>query len=191
MNEIKMIIRLEEPISSEDYSPPDDPLGELTSFELGIRRFCYDQNHVISIDIGDEDKEVFLFPDICLLIERLPQKIAAFSHHLPIELEFPESWFSIELEPSNQSVICTISEYGRAVSNKQFKLNIAQVLHTLSCFVSQIVQLAVDRAYITRQEAIQFLGKRPEVNGFQNNGTLAGSSQPLFHPREKEMMAYG
>jgi hypothetical protein len=191
MNETKMNLCLEEPLSSEDYLPPDDPLGELTSFELGIRRFCYYQNRVISIDIGYEGKEVFLFPDICLLIERLPQQIAALSYAQPIELEFPESWFSIELEPTNQSVICTLSEYGRAVTSKQFELNFAQLLGTLSCFTSQIVQLAVDGEYITGEEADQFLGKRPEVNGYQRHGSSTVSSRPLFDPREKEMVAYG
>ena len=144
MNETNIIIRLEEPLSSEDYLPPDDPLGELTSFELGVRRFCYDQNLSISIDIGNQSKKVFLFPDICLLIERLPQKIAALSHGQPIELEFPESWFSIELSPTDESVIGTLSEYGRAVVSRRFELNLAQVLHTLRCFSSKIAQLAVD-----------------------------------------------
>ena len=125
MNETNIIIRLEEPLSSEDYLPPDDPLGELTSFELGVRRFCYDQNLSISIDIGNQSKKVFLFPDICLLIERLPQKIAALSHGQPIELEFPESWFSIELSPTDESVIGTLSEYGRAIVSRRFELNLA------------------------------------------------------------------
>jgi hypothetical protein len=182
MNETKMMIRLEEPVSSSDYLPPDDPLGELTSFELGIRRFCYSQNYAISIDIGGKSKEVFLFPDICLLIERLPQQITALSHGQPIDLEFPESWFSIELEPTNQSVICTVSEYGFAVTSKQFKLNFAAVLGTLSCFASQIVQLAVDGEYISQQEADQFLGKkRPEVkevNGYQRLDSLTLSRLP-------------
>ena len=167
MNETNIIIRLEEPLSSEDYLPPDDPLGELTSFELGVRRFCYDQNLSISIDIGNESKEVFLFPDICLLIEKLPEKIAALSHGQPIKLEFPESWFSIELEPTDESVIGRLREYGGAVVSRPFELNLAQVLHTLTSFSAKIVQLAVDGEYISQEEADQFLAKTPEVNGFQ------------------------
>lgn len=191
MNKTNIIIRLEEPLSSEDYLPPDDPLGELTSFELGIRRFCYDQNHRISIGIGNESKEVFLFPDICLLIERLPPKIAALSHGQPIELEFPESWFSIELEPTSERLIGTLSEYGRAVTSKRVELNLAQLLHTLNCFSSKIVQLAVDKKYITQEEADEFLGKTPEVHGFQRHGSFMLSRLPLFYPGEKEMVAVG
>jgi hypothetical protein len=38
----------------ENYAdPPEDPLGELTHFEMAIRRFCFEYDHTVSIEIGD------------------------------------------------------------------------------------------------------------------------------------------
>jgi hypothetical protein len=40
--------------------PPEDPLGELSDFELGIRRFCYEYDHKVLVRLGNEEYLVFL-----------------------------------------------------------------------------------------------------------------------------------
>ena len=54
----------------ESYAlPPDDPLGELSDFELGLRRFCYECNRRVVVEIGEIVFSVFFDPDICMLLE--------------------------------------------------------------------------------------------------------------------------
>ena len=61
----------------DKYSaPPEDPLGELSYFEMGIRRFCFERKHKVSIQIGNERIFVFLDPDICMILDRLPQQVS-------------------------------------------------------------------------------------------------------------------
>ncbi|MEG4329894.1 hypothetical protein, partial [Microcoleus sp. herbarium5] len=76
----------------ENYAdPPEDPLGELTHFEMGWRCFCFEYNHKVFIEIGDAQKEVFLDPDICMMIDNyFPKEIAKLSQGKPIEIDFGE-----------------------------------------------------------------------------------------------------
>jgi hypothetical protein len=85
----------------ENYAePPEDPLGELSHFEMGWRCFCFEFDHKVLIEIGDEKIEVFLDLDICMMIENnFPQEIAKLSQGKPIEIDFGESWFTIMLLP--------------------------------------------------------------------------------------------
>ncbi|MGL4501423.1 MAG: hypothetical protein ACRCU2_20300, partial [Planktothrix sp.] len=54
----------------ENYAlPPEDPLGELSDFELGLRRFCYEWDHRVIVEIGEIQFTVFFDPDICMLLE--------------------------------------------------------------------------------------------------------------------------
>ena len=77
----------------ENYAdPPEDPLGELTHFEMAIRRFCFECDHKVSIEIGDERIQVFLDPDICMILDdNLPEQIRKLSQGKPIEIDFAES----------------------------------------------------------------------------------------------------
>lgn len=45
-------IRLENPFFENHSAPPEDPLGELSDFEMGLRRFCFECNQQVSIKIG-------------------------------------------------------------------------------------------------------------------------------------------
>ena len=76
----KFKIRLGEPLLEKFADPPEDVLGELSHFEIGIRRFCYESNCPIFIEIGKEQIQVFLDPDISMLLEEdLSTQIAQLS----------------------------------------------------------------------------------------------------------------
>lgn len=69
-------IKIEELCLEKYAEPPEDPLSELSEFEIGIRRFCFECNYQVLIKIGDEKKLLFFDPDICMLLEDdLPKKI--------------------------------------------------------------------------------------------------------------------
>ncbi|MFM6345217.1 MAG: hypothetical protein ACKPFK_08725, partial [Dolichospermum sp.] len=76
--------------------PPDDPLGELSAFELGIRKFCYEYDSKVLVRVCNEEYFVFLDPDICMILEdNLPKLIRDLEIGKAIELDFVESCWLI------------------------------------------------------------------------------------------------
>lgn len=160
MNNLKNFdIRIEEPCLENYSDPPNDPLGELSEFEMGIRKFCFDCNRKVSIEIGDERLRVFLDPDICMLLEdRLPEQIGELSQGKSIEIEFAEScWLIIKLVPLADKISCTLKEFGYSSTEKHFDLNKTQALEALRRFLDEVIQLAVEQGYIRQEDKVQFL----------------------------------
>ncbi|MBD1814043.1 hypothetical protein NDA07_21775 [Microcoleus vaginatus DQ-U2] len=143
----------------ENYAdPPEDPLVELSHFEMGWRCFCFEYNHKVFIEIGDAQKEVFLDPDICMMIDNyFPKEIAKLSQGKPIEIDFGESWFTIMLVPIDNKINCTWIEFGTSCWEKQFECDRTQVLDVLRGFLQEVMQLAVDKGYITLGEKEEFI----------------------------------
>jgi hypothetical protein len=143
----------------ENYAePPEDPLGELSHFEMGWRRFCFECDRKVLIEIDDEKIQVFLDLDICLMIEsNFPQEIAKLSQGKKIAIDFPESWLMIRLLPIDDRIICTLSKFGTSDWEKMFEFDRTQVLNTLRGFLQEVMQLAVDKGYITLEEKEEFI----------------------------------
>ena len=140
----KFQIRWGKPLLEKFAAPPEDVLGELSHFEMGIRRFCYECDRTISIEIGKEEIKVFLDLDISMLLEEdLPTKIDQLSKEETIRIEFVDSCcVTIKLEPLGNKVNCNLGYFGYSDSNKnfsldssykQFQLDRQQVLETLCC----------------------------------------------------------
>ncbi|MGD1713363.1 hypothetical protein [Dapis sp. BLCC M172] len=164
----KFQIRLGDPLLEKFAAPPEDVLGELSHFEMGIRRFCYESDRPIFIEIGKEQIKVFLDPDISMLLEEdLPTEIDQLSRGETIQLEFVDSCcLTIELMPLGNKVNCNLRYYGYGDSNKnfsldgsykQFQLDCKEVLETLTDFVINIADMATETGYITRQERDDFI----------------------------------
>ncbi|MEG3836094.1 hypothetical protein QUA46_16690 [Microcoleus sp. MON2_D6] len=143
----------------ENYAePPEDPLGELSHFEMGWRRFCFECDHKVLIEIGDEKIEAFLDLDISMMIENnFPQEIAKLSQGQKISIDFPESWFMIRLLPTDDRISCTLRKFGTSCWEKHFEFDRTQVLNTLRGFLQEVMQLAVDKGYITLEEKEEFI----------------------------------
>ncbi|MEG3860794.1 hypothetical protein [Microcoleus sp. herbarium12] len=143
----------------EDWAdPPEDPLGELSHFEMGWRRFCFEYNHKVLIEIGDAQKEVFLDPDICMMIEsNFPKEIANLSQGRKIVISFADSWFVITLLPTDDRIICTLTKFGNSCWEKVFECDRTHVLDVLRGFLQEVMQLAVDQGYITLFEKEEFI----------------------------------
>ena len=151
-------IRLEEPLFDKYSAPPEDPLGELSDFEMGIRRFCFERKHKVSIQIGNERIFVFLDPDICMILDRLPQQVSELAQDKRVEIIFAENCFLlIDFLPLKHKFICILKEFGYSFKSKQFELNKSQVLRVLKRFLYEVVQLAMDGGYIKPEDKDEFL----------------------------------
>jgi hypothetical protein len=167
----------------ENYAdPPEDPLGELSHFEMGWRRFCFEFDHKVLIEIGDEKIEVFLDLDISMMIENnFPQEIAKLSQGQKISIDFPESWFMIRLLPREDRISCTLRKFGTSCWEKHFEFDRTHVLDVLRGFLEEVMQLAVDKGYITAQEKEEFIS--PAFSG--NSDAVAIAQRVSSQPRRR------
>ena len=158
-NSQKFNFQLGERFLGNYAAPPEDPLGELTHFEMAIRRFCFECDRKVLIEIGDEKIQVFFDPDICMLLEDyLPEEIGKLSQGKPIEIDFAESCtLSIKLVPTDDRISCTLSKFGTSGWEKHFEFDRTEVLNTLRGFLQEVMQLAVDKGYITLEEKEEFI----------------------------------
>ncbi len=160
MNDIKKFkIQLEKPWIWEGLTTPQDTLGELSDFERRLRRLCFECNHRVLIEVGDEKFDVFLDPDIILILEDLPQQISELSRGKKIQIEFPESYREIAFMPASGEIHCISSRFGQVVEREHFLLERTQMLEMLGCFLDEVVCLALDGGYITPEQGHEFLAE--------------------------------
>ena len=153
----KFKMQLDEPWGWENLAPPEDPLGELSNLEMRLRRFCFECNHRVSIEVGERKFDVFLDPDIILILADLPQKISELSRGKKIEIEFPESYREIAFMPVDGEIRCTLRRFGQAVQRQRFLLERTQVLEALRGFLEELVCLALDGGYVSPEQGHEFL----------------------------------
>lgn len=138
--------------------PPDDPLGELSNFELGLRRFCYECDRQVIVEIGDIQFAVFFDPDICMLLEdRFPEQIGELQQGKSIRIDFAESYLiTIILTPIGEQVNCHLNKLGYQ-QNDDYDLGKEQVLSELKGFLVEVMQLAIDGSYVTLEDKEKFI----------------------------------
>ncbi len=139
------------------FSPPENPLGELSHLEMGLRRFCFERNRKLFLEIGNIRKELFLDPDIILILDELPEKYYHLLIGRKIDLSFPESGITIYLEPMDiWTINCIFQEYGDSNTHKNFVLQRSQVLAVIQFFLYQIINEAINNGYIKEVDEKEF-----------------------------------
>ncbi|MFM7372897.1 MAG: hypothetical protein ACKO2Z_34965 [Sphaerospermopsis kisseleviana] len=161
MQEVRMntfSLKLEESVNVEYCLPPEDPKGELSHLEMGLRLFCFRNNQKVLIKLGKKRKEIFLDPDIILVLEELPEKIYQLLIGQNIELDFPESGFAISFKSLDTwKINCIWQEYGYSHETHKFTLERVQVLYVFRRFLRDLVNKAVKQGYISDQEKKEFM----------------------------------
>ena len=144
----------------ENYAlPPDDPLGELSDFELGLRRFCYECDRRVVVEIGTLQFSVFFDPDICMLLtDRFPEQIGECDRGKTIRLDFAESYdITIILTPMGDKVNCQLSKFGDRDSLTEYELDKQQVLGELRRFLLEVMELSVNLGYVSLEDKSRFI----------------------------------
>ncbi|NER03684.1 MAG: hypothetical protein F6K17_14210 [Okeania sp. SIO3C4] len=160
MNKIKQFkLRLGHKNIENFTTPPDDPLGELSDFELGFRKFCYEFNRQVIVEIGQTKFKVFLDPDICILLEdRFTEQIGELEQDKIIGLDFVESyWCRIKFVPVDTQIKCYLKELNYYHQESLIILNKQQVLTELKQFLTELMNLAVNQGYISLQDRDEFI----------------------------------
>ena len=159
MNKIDQFkIRLAEGNLEKFAEQPDDPLGELSDWELGLRRFCYEYDHKVIVEVGETRFNVFLDPDICMLLEdRFPEQIGELERGKTIRLDFAESYhITIIFTPVEDKVNCLLREFYDS-HEVYYVLNKQQVLDELKLFLTELMEIAVNMGYISLEDKEEFI----------------------------------
>jgi len=160
MNKIKQFkLRLGHQNIENFTTPPNDPLGELSDFELGFRKFCYEFNRQVIVEIGQIKFNVFLDPDICILLEdRFTEQIGELEQDKIMRLDFVESyWCQIKFVPVYSQIKCYLKEHNYYNQELVIILDKQQVLHELKHFLTELMNLAVKQNYISLQDRDEFI----------------------------------
>jgi len=138
--------------------PPDDPLGELSDFELGLRRFCYEGDRRVVVEIGEIQLAVFFDPDICILLEdRFPEQIGELAQGKSIRIDFVESHhLTAILTPGGKQIYCQLKDFDN-FHFYEYELEQHQVMAELRRFLVEVMELAVDGGYVTLEEKSRFI----------------------------------
>ncbi|VXD24786.1 hypothetical protein PL8927_830140 [Planktothrix serta PCC 8927] len=144
----------------ENYGlPPEDPLGELSDFELGLRRFCYECNQRVIWEIGEIQFTVFFDPDICMLFEdRFPEQIGQLEQGQNIRIDFVESChITVILTHEGEQLHCQLREFNDQHNQYNYKLDKQQVLRELRTILFEVMILAWKQGYVTKEDMYEFI----------------------------------
>jgi hypothetical protein len=160
-NYAKFMMRIKEPFSANYALPPEDPLGELTEFELALRVFCYECDHLVQVEIADMKFHLHFDPDICMLFQddRLPEQIGDLQRGKSMRIEFCESYrLTVILVSHGDEVICHLSKfYDQNFPDQFYVLEKKSVLSELKSFLNDVLSMAVDRGYISLADKDDFI----------------------------------
>lgn len=160
----KFNIQLHEFNQDNLYDYPEDELNELTDFEIGLKRFCFDNNSHVLLEIGSEKIILHLYHDILDALEdKWYSKIISLVTRNKINLSF-SSYLDIEFNPiqHQDKVICKYTFLGSG-EYKSCNLCFTQVVKTMSGFFGNIFDLAIQKGYITTKDFVEFISINKET----------------------------
>ena len=139
--------------------PPDDPLEELSDFQFGFRKFCYECDRQVVVQIGQTKFNVYLDPDLCMLFEdSFPEQLGKLVEGKTIRLDFHEShWMLMKFVPVDEEIQCYLTEFGYGNEEKLVFLARQQVFNELRRFLTEVMELAVTLGYITGEDKNEFI----------------------------------
>ena len=144
----------------ENYAlPPDDPLGELSNFELGLRRFCYECDRRVVVEIGEIQFTVFFDPDICMLLEdQFPEQIGELERGKSIRIYFAESYnITVILTPIGDQVQFQLRKFTYEPNQQEYELDKSQVVGELRRFLVEVMELVVNLGYVSLEDKGRFI----------------------------------
>ncbi len=151
-------LQLQEFIKDYFYDYPEDELNEYTDFEIGLKRFCFNNNRNILLEIGDKKIILYLYHDILDALEdRWHEQIIKLSVGDRIYICFG-SYLDLTFHPiqNKDEVICEYTFLGTG-KYKSCNLCLSQVVKIMNSFVNKIFNIAIQQGYITTEDFAEFV----------------------------------
>ncbi len=150
-------IQLKELNRDNLYDAPKDELNEYTNFEIGLKRFCFNNNRNILLEIGDEKIILHLYHDILDALEnRWHKRINELTTRNTINITFGSD-FDLTFHPiqNKDELICEYTFLGTG-EFKYCNLCLSQVVEIINSFVNKVFDMAIQQDYITAEDLFEF-----------------------------------
>ncbi|BAY83403.1 hypothetical protein NIES267_28920 [Calothrix parasitica NIES-267] len=151
-------IQLQELIKNDFYDYPEDELNEYTDFEICLKRFCFNNNRNVLLEIGGEKIILHLYHDILDALEdRWQEKITKLYALNRVNITFGSD-FDLTFHPikNKDEVICEYTFLGMG-EYKSCNLCLSQVVKIMNCFVNEVFEIAIQQDYITTEDFAEFI----------------------------------
>jgi hypothetical protein len=158
-NKSDFYIKKEESIHDNFYQYPEDELNEFSEFEMGLKRFCFDHNCSISIQIDNEKFDLHLYHDFLDALEdKLCEKVLSLQAGNSGNIMFGD-YLYLSCQPIKElnEIDCKFIMVGTGKS-KIYSLCLSDFLEKLYCFINEILEIAVQENYIHRKDIHEYLG---------------------------------
>jgi hypothetical protein len=153
-------IAIDKPWASWRGAPPEDPLGELTPWQIGIQRYLFENNHRVLLEAAGHIEHVYFTPDVVSHVARFPKNLIDLREGRRTDIDFPESMLVVELTPRGDLVEGVFRKFGYDVWRRPFQAASSEVVESLTSFITTIVDQAVAGGYVTRADADAYLANR-------------------------------
>ncbi|WP_414619478.1 hypothetical protein [Calothrix sp. CCY 0018] len=150
-------VQLQELNKDNLYDAPKDELNEYTDFEIGFKRFCFDNNRNVLIEIGDEKIILHLYHDILNALEdRWHEQITKLAIGNKVNITFGRD-LDLTFHPieDKDEVICEYTFLGTG-KYKYCNFYLSQVVKIMNCFVNEVFEMAIQQGYITAEDFAEF-----------------------------------
>lgn len=147
-------IEISEPYTVESYLAPEDPLGELPVEELNFRKFCFEQNHVVTVRVDGKQKTVLLFPDVALTFPQLLDVAHQLRQGIDASVSFPERPFRLTFKPESTGVECRLEEFGYRSESTICMSRLEDIVGSLTGFADDVLARAVNAGYLIGANAL-------------------------------------
>lgn len=151
-------IQIQEKIKDDFYLPPEDELNEFSAFEMGLKRFCFEHNRRILIELGDEKIQLHLYHDILdALEEGWSMKMSKLSAGSKVIIDFNDFILRITPTLDENLAACEFTTFGTGKHN-YCTLSLSQLSDKMRIFTDEILGMAVREGYINSEDIAEYLG---------------------------------
>lgn len=154
----KFSLQIQETIKDNFYNPPEDELDELSEFEIGLKRFCFEQNRYVLIQLAGKKIQLHLYHDILdALEEKWCLKILELPAGNKASITFND--FFLEITPilNKNLAACEFTILGTGEYH-HCTLYLSRFLDTMRIFLDEVLGSAVKEGYINAEDIAKYLG---------------------------------
>jgi hypothetical protein len=159
MNKIdKLKITNKGVIKDNFYDLPKDELDEFSNFEMELKRFCFNYNHCIAIEIGDITKTIHLYYDVLDAIEDgLCLNILELAKGKNIIINFNDFLLYMNPDLALKTINSKLEILGTKETYQKI-LSLPETLEKIHFFIDKIFSCAVNKNYLNQGDIFQYLG---------------------------------
>ena len=152
----KFNLKIGKPVKADSRYIPEDPLNEFNEFEMGLKWYCYENNHYIILEIGDlKIDDIQLFPHVLSDLEAgLLKYSQEFQQGQKLYFNFSEDK-SLLATRDKDKIICRLY-------SKTYEVKYSEFVRKFNGFFDSVLNTAIEKGYIKAEDAKKEIGWNPD-----------------------------